>query len=387
MIKIEKFLILIFVSLFLNINCSDEKLIEAAKAGNLDEVKLQLDQGADIEAHDSEGYTSLMHAAHEGRLGVARLLLERKAKPTTTYTYSEKSSHIALLCASTRLTPEHHEIATLLLENGADVNQVNCYNNTALMWAAYTGNVKLVQMLLERGAKVNVEDKYKKTAISYAFRKDVGEILFRHGENINHIDYKGSTPLNRAVLDGDEELIRFLLENGADVNSTGGYAPLISAVEYYERHKNNLKILLEYGVDINHIHSDGYTALGIAIDAGNVEGATLLLEHGANPNIGHLPLTCAAHQGNTELVLLLLKYNASIDLQDAKKRTPLMHATAYGHEETVAILLEHGANTTIRDKEDKIALDYVNLDYVNNDEIRQLLIDYDNSHKQNEKSE
>ena len=347
MIKMQKFLTCVLFSLFLDINCSDETLIEAAKSGNSVEVESQLNQGANIEAHDLEGYTSLMHASREGRLHIVRLLLKRGAKPKMTYNYTEKSSHTALLCASTRLTPEHNEIARLLLENGADANQVNFCNNTALMQAAYKGNVSLVLMFLEHGAKVKMEDAYKRTALSYASNRAVAETLFRHGEDdINHVDCTGNTPLNQAVIDGNIELIRFFLENGAN---------------------------------IDYIHSDEHTALGMAIYGKNIEIATLLLERGANPNIGYPPLSRAAYQGNKELVLLLLKYKASIDLQDAKKRTALIYAAAFGQEEVVEILLGRGADTTIRDKNNKTALDCAR-----NDKIRQLLIDYDNSHKQNE---
>jgi len=68
------------------------------------------------------------------------------------------------------------EIATYLINRGANVNAKDGFGMTSLMWASYNGDVELVKLLLEKGADKNIEVKGQ-TALSAAEEKGFTEII------------------------------------------------------------------------------------------------------------------------------------------------------------------------------------------------------------------
>ncbi|MBR3927115.1 MAG: ankyrin repeat domain-containing protein [Akkermansia sp.] len=106
----------------------NKALLSAVEEGDVEALKSALAAGADVNAADSEGITSLMRAAESG----------------------------------------NEEILKLLIEAGADVNAADCDDITPLICAAETGNEEILKLLIEAGADVNVEDVYGETALSVA---------------------------------------------------------------------------------------------------------------------------------------------------------------------------------------------------------------------------
>ena len=134
--------------------------------------------------------------------------------------------------------------------------------------------------------------------------------LLNAGANINH-DYKYlGTPLYRAAVNGDLEVFKMLLENGAHINI------------------NNLYLL------------------GVAVDSGNSEIVKILLAAGANVNPkGHEPYLCqAARRGFPELVQMFLDRGANIEVKDEYGYRALHLAVCDGHIDVVKVLLKAGAN-------------------------------------------
>jgi ankyrin repeat protein len=110
--------------------------------------------------------------------------------------------------------------------------------------------------------------------------------LLHEGADPNIQDRMGFTPLISAAREGHIEVVRTLLENGADPNLRGGlnnWYPLMHAV-----HKNQLEsaqALLERGADVNARGAHGDTALMMAAGYGRTEIVRLLLRRGADPRM------------------------------------------------------------------------------------------------------
>lgn len=106
----------------------------------------------------------------------------------------------------------------LFLAHGADVNATNALQEQAIMHAAWRGHAGAVRWLLARGAEINRAG-LAWSALHYAVfagRRDVAELLVRHGADVNARSTNGSSPLMMAAREGHAELAELLLGVGAD---------------------------------------------------------------------------------------------------------------------------------------------------------------------------
>ena len=139
-------------------------------------------------------------------------------------------------------------------------------------------------------------------------------------------------------------------QKGGDLNSE-----LLGAIRNGDLEM--VKRLLEQGADINKAtNSAGDTPLYVASEMGHVDVVTILLERGADINkatnsAGYTPLYVASEAGYEEVVKILLEKGADINKADIDGQTPLMIAVSYGDLEVVEVLLEYGANLNVRTDE------------------------------------
>ena len=164
------------------------------------------------------------------------------------------------------------------------------------------------------------------------------------GADVNARDRKGFTPLILAARAGDLETAKFLITHGPDLNlDSETWTALKFAAN--SPHRELLKLLLENGAETE--TERGYPALFYAARRGALESVKLLLEHGADANgrtddTTEAPLHKAAGEGHTEVVKLLIEKGADVDLTWREGRTPLLEAIIRRHPEAVKALLEAG---------------------------------------------
>ena len=189
-----------------------------------------LDAGADPNAARVTGETPLMTAAHSGDLASVALLLAHGAR---TNAKEQLRGQTPLMLAA---AGNHAGIAALLIAKGADVLARSTHNFTALLFAAQQGNLEIARMLLAAGADVNE-----------AAPDGIG------GDTKARRLYKPNTEASAllvAIDSGHETMARFLLEHGADPNQHGaGRTPLHSAVQ--QAMPDLVKALLECGANPN----------------------------------------------------------------------------------------------------------------------------------------
>ena len=181
------------------------------------------------------------------------------------------------------------DLATLeaLLSQDPDlVNAVDENGRTPLHLAAGFGREEAVRLLLQRGADINAADASDRSAVDYAFLAErasgtarLTRLLVSEGAEFdaNATLYGRSRLLDLVVSPGNLEMVRFLVEQGADVNATAYiFAPLENAAA--RGHLEIAEFLLEQGADVDLRGGDGNPPLRWAVERGHTDVVGLLLE-------------------------------------------------------------------------------------------------------------
>src|SRR5208283_3452093 len=140
-------------------------LINAAKKGDLKQVQELLDHGAEVDAKNENGITSLMEAYGNGHMEIMKLLLEWEADVDARDT---RTGTTILMAASTL---GQIEIVKLLLEWEADANIKGNIGETALAQSSYAGWPEVTKLLLEAKADVNARTNNGATPLMLASLK------------------------------------------------------------------------------------------------------------------------------------------------------------------------------------------------------------------------
>jgi ankyrin repeat protein len=222
----------------------------------------------------------------------------------------------------------------VLLDAGADVNQVTFYGWSPLLVATQNRYYKLGAFLIEHGADVNLTNKGGWTPL----------YLATDNRNIEGGDY----PVRKADMD-HLDFIKLLLDKGANVNArmkdstetrtvfTNQWLDENGATAFLRASQSGdivlMKLLLAHGADPKIDTALHVTALQVAAGIGWVEGITyewspastleavkMLLDLGLDPNVqadtGRTALHGAAHKGRPDVVQLLVDHGARLDVRD-----------------------------------------------------------------------
>jgi len=186
----------------------------------------------------------------------------------------------------------------------------------------------------------------------------VKELLKSGASTETLIDYGEHkiTPLIKAAWDGDEEIIKTLLEAGAKINARAtdtGETALINAVS--NKHTEIAETLLAAGADVSIKNRFDFNALTIAVAANNQDLAALLLDNKADiesESSTLTPLMFAASAGNVDMIRFLVKRGAKVN-HGVKEgaQTALLSAIYGAHADAVQALVELKADVNAKTKD------------------------------------
>jgi ankyrin repeat protein len=336
-------------------------LYAAASNAELPMTQKLLAAGADPNTGLVSGETALMQAARRGNVEVVQALLAAKADPNAK---EKNGGQNALMWA---LSQKQSAVADALIRAGADVNAGSKSSFTPMMFAAQQGDVDSIRTLLRAGAKLNDFEPGTVTPLIIAaamVHVDAVNLMLDNGANPNTADWRGYTPMLLVVRDSHYgidlankdkivTIVKSLLAHGAnpnfrlkqpkaittnDVSLDGGTALLLAA------EVNNtevVRVLLDAGADPNITTDQGMTPLIMASGGGTdiqrarapeeramaIDTVKLLIERGVDikaiGQYGWTALHQASYQGLTDVIEYLVSKGADINEMDSFGQTPL----------------------------------------------------------------
>ncbi|KAK3986797.1 ankyrin repeat-containing domain protein [Cladorrhinum sp. PSN332] len=348
----------------------------AASEGRLEVIQFLVEAGAQINAICNQYGTPLTLALVHRQADAAALLLDLRADPTIVAGEDEEAKSPALAVAAGQ---GNDDLVKKLLELYDDSGILVSQYGQALAAAASAGDLEIVQMLLSREVDWPWREEALFTASEAGFYEvteailaaspgiychkafvaaamyDHQPILHRLWQHHEQYSVLGREHLNEALYKAtdnqQEQVIKFLLDRGADPNAATGeeYGNALTA-SAYDGTLPILQLLIQHGAQI--AAPQGYP-LQVAAQNGHVEIVKHLLNLGANPNASHpsfphgTALQAACVVGETTIAHWLLSRRADPNHGGGEYTNPLTAATSNGHEEILSLLLRAGANANI----------------------------------------
>lgn len=210
------------------------------------------------------------------------------------------------------------EAIKFLIKHGAKVNNKSNIKIRPLYNAAYSGSLDIVKYLVENNAEINYNTKFVPLNIAAAMGFiDIVEFLIQQNADVNKTEAFRTTPLHKAAQNGHVEVVKLLLDNKAKIDAKSVYQEPTDGSHY------------------------ACTPLYLAVDKG-YQG-----ECSCHPKEEfHAP-------NNINVVRLLLDRNANINEKCilGLDQTPLHHAAVHGCDDIIELLIERGADRNAKNKE------------------------------------
>jgi ankyrin repeat protein len=256
-----------------------------------------------------------------------------------------------------------------LLDNGANVDWLDRHNDiNSLIYAVGNSDVACLKELLDHRSDMTIkeydtlygqvhyfsENRPRLTGYHLAAKwgeEDMVNEYLKHHVDIDMKDSIDRTALHYAIAEGKYNVVKLLLNRGADANAVDKYGitPILLAAE---KDLSMLQLLLDYKANIQVVDNEHNTAL----------------HH-------------AAKAGKTEMVKKLIQINRNwVSAGNKENKTPLHIAAENNDSTTVPVLLEAGADARLKSKHGKKPVEYVLEDYP---ELIELLIEAEKKQDEN----
>ena len=289
---------------------------EAVTYGSTPCLTVLLEKGAPFDSRDTQSWSAMHRLSEDGNLEALRLLISYGANMGSTNMNNRTPLHIAVRNG-------REECVRVLLEEGADMWFEDCNGTTPIVYATrYLGILKMLLEHMKNFSEDQVSEEYRRRQINRSIlnatlleRTDILSALIEAGADCNAYDGR---PLNTALMRGNADVVRILLEGGArpSLCRLTILRPMFVAV--FRGHVECVKLLLQHGGEVNETHSNGDT-----------------------------PLLTAATEGQTAMVKYLVEHNADVNHQGGHGQTALHHAVYLGKADMTQILLVAGASPNI----------------------------------------
>lgn len=273
-----------------------------------------------------ERMTPLCLAAKLGNLEIVEFLLQNGAKPSVACTCVHRNK-AALHFACENCHADSAQIVELLLDAGANLEQETFDFEKALHFACEFNNLPVVECLVQSGADINCVNLDGKSPLSLACSRQ---------KNVRSLS-----------------IIKFLIDNGADVNNSDGMQN-IHPVRLLIQNKNLEAV--QYLID-KELLSENENFLTDAVLTSNPDMVKLLIDHQNNINrtyslfeLTPLHQACMSPVVSPEIVEILLTHGANPNVKSKTQETPLHYACQKGNVQKVVLLLKFGANVNSANK-------------------------------------
>jgi ankyrin repeat protein len=330
--------------------------------------EIQIDGISESEDFEFEYESTLHEACASGNPVLVRQVLSKPHEINSRSNWASGFTPL-LTCVAGTDSLERQEIIKLLHAAGADLNLKDTEKGlTPLQYTALRNKPLCMKALISCGADIHITEGNGATALHgavYHGNLEVIKILIESGANPYLKDNMGNTPVSLAERTNNEMILK-LLKTSANENIVPVYHEKLNDLnsvedliqeedeelrwDFLDAAKDNdiesVELLLDLGANINCTTDDNWTALLEAALHGP-EMSELLLSHGANPNIasdnGYTPLMRAAGHGNIKVVELLLEAGSNPSLVDDRGASAYQFAIE-GKYFAVAELIEKFKN-------------------------------------------
>jgi uncharacterized protein len=337
-------------------------LMTAARSGSVDAVKVLLAHGAKVDAREQwRGQTALMWATAERHPDVMKVLIahgadvnmrsaiqgwERQVTSEPREKWLPLGGFTPLLFAVRQGCVECERI---LLDAGADINVQDPHYVSALLMAIINGHYDDAGYLLDRGANPNLADDTGRTPLFSAVDFHTMPVSNRPSPNVIVNQLTSMELIQKLVEKGanvNAQLLkmqpyRVKLDRGDDTMLTTGTTPLLRAAKAGD--VEVVKYLLDHGADPKLSTRVGINPLMAAAGVGTKEEDTT----------GRFKTEDEANQS----IALLLKAGLDINAADGRGQTAVYGAALEGKDKIVKFLADHGAKLDVKDKRGFTPLD------------------------------
>lgn len=279
-------------------------LSEAARDGNYQQLKLLLEQGANVNAtDDARTPSALAIVVSKGNTDMARHLIELGADANAINPGS--GCNLLQLAAGAFNTPERIEMVALLAESGSDLNFSSLQCATPLIEASIAGHFNTASYLIHRGAQLNHQ-------------------------------FQGNSALFEAVVNAHFDIAELLIENGADMNlrSNDGATAIHVAAQFAP----SMYLKMTAAGAQSSVDKNGRGTLGYAITGNNTELITALIKQPLQQSELDDALYLAVGKQKIKLIGELLLLGANPLLRDRWGDSAMTSAKQINHPEINQLL-------------------------------------------------
>lgn len=313
----------------------------ALKSRKIQKAVWLLSKNIKADIMDNDGLTAFDIAVNNQNHRIVRTLIN-----TTNVTLNKKDKFGRTILQDSIILGDH-EMAKILLENGADINSKNNQNRNVIYDAVSYGNLEFIEYLLSFDSlELNNIDTSKDTILNHKTVKrndNIAIMLIENGADPTIINSDGKTYLSNCALIGIDSLdiINTIIKCGFDINSkiANGNTILMEMIDSIlllnknqdEQKRNSLlaltNALVKKGLNFNKVNHDNETVLFKAVRSNDDEIVKFLLEFGINVNNKNnktqTALSIAVSQGieSFNIIVNLLRYKADPSVIDTSGKT------------------------------------------------------------------